>query len=76
MTIGTPLPHDLRPSCTSRGRPAMVDDVPLPGEALCYLAFGLSDRAHAEITAIDLADVARGPGVVAVFSAADYPDSA
>ena len=72
MTIGAPLPHDSAPLHVT-GQARYVDDVPLPTGAL-HLAFGLSTRAHAQITALDLAPVRAAPGVVAVYSAADFPD--
>ena len=72
MTLGLPLPHDSAPLHVT-GQARYVDDVPLPAGAL-HLAFGLSTRAHAEITALDLTPVRAAPGVIAVFSAADFPD--
>lgn len=72
MTIGAALPHDSAPLHVT-GQARYVDDVPLPAGAL-HLAFGLSTEAHAEITSLDLAPVRAAPGVVAVFSAADFPE--
>lgn len=72
MTIGAALPHDSAPLHVT-GQARYVDDVPLPQGAL-HLAFGLSTHAHAEITSLDLTPVRAAPGVVAVFSAADFPD--
>ena len=72
MTTGLPLPHDSAPLHVT-GQARYVDDVPLPAGAL-HLAFGLSTQAHAEITALDLSAVRAAPGVVAVFSAQDFPD--
>ena len=72
MTMGKPLPHDSAPLYVT-GEARYVDDVPLPEGAL-HLAFGLSTVAHGEITAIDLSAVRAAPGVVAVWSAADFPD--
>ena len=72
MTIGAPLPHDSAPLHVT-GQARYVDDVPLPGNAL-HLAFGLSTRAHAEITAFDLSAVRSAPGVVLVLAASDLPD--
>jgi xanthine dehydrogenase large subunit len=56
-----------------RGEARYTDDVPLPAGAL-HLAFGLSTCAHGEITAMDLSAVRAAPGVVAVYSAADWPE--
>ena len=72
MTIGKPLPHDSAPLQVT-GAARYVDDVPLPAGAL-HLAFGLSTCAHGNITAMDLSAVRAAPGVVAVFSADDFPD--
>lgn len=72
MTIGAALPHDSAPLHVT-GQARYVDDVVLPAGAL-HLAFGLSTRAHAEITAIDLSAVRAAPGVVAVYQAADLPE--
>ena len=72
MSIGKPLPHDSAPLHVT-GAARYLDDLPLPAGAL-HLAFGLSSCAHGEITALDLSAVRAAPGVVAVFSAADFPD--
>ncbi len=72
MTIGQSLPHDSAPLHVT-GTARYVDDIPLPTGAL-HLAFGLSTEAHADITAIDLTSVRAAPGVVGVWSAADFPD--
>ena len=72
MTMGKSLPHDSSPLQVT-GAARYVDDVPLPAGAL-HLAFGLSTCAHGEITAIDLVSVRTAPGVVAVWSAEDFPD--
>ncbi|WP_020651162.1 xanthine dehydrogenase molybdopterin binding subunit [Solimonas variicoloris] len=54
------------------GRAPYADDLPLPGNAL-HAAFGLSTRAHATITALDLSAVLAQPGVIAVATPADVP---
>ena len=41
--------------------------------ASCIVALGLSERAHARMTGLDLAAVRAAPGVVAVFTARDIP---
>jgi xanthine dehydrogenase large subunit len=72
MSIGKPLPHDSAPLHVS-GAARYLDDIPLPAGTL-HLAFGLSTCAHGEITAMDLSAVREAPGVVAVFSAEDWPE--
>jgi xanthine dehydrogenase large subunit len=72
MTMGKSLPHDSAPLHVT-GAARYADDVPLPAGAL-HLAFGLSSCAHGVITSMDLAAVRAAPGVVAVFSAAEWPD--
>ncbi len=70
MTMGKPLPHDAAPLHVT-GQARYVDDIPLPANTL-HIAFGLSTIAHGDITAIDLDPVRAAPGVVAVWSAADF----
>ena len=72
MTMGKPLPHDAAPLHVT-GQARYVDDIPLPANAL-HLAFGLSTIAHGDILSIDLAPVRAAPGVVAVWSAADFQE--
>ncbi|MEY4306259.1 MAG: xanthine dehydrogenase molybdopterin binding subunit [Pseudomonadota bacterium] len=72
MTMGKPLPHDSAPLHVT-GQARYADDIALPGAAL-HLAFGLSTCAHGVISAIDLSAVQAAPGVVAVYSATDFPD--
>ena len=72
MTIGKPLPHDSAPLHVT-GQARYVDDMPLPAGTL-HVAFGLSTCAHGNITAIDLSAVRAAPGVVKVYSAADFPE--
>jgi len=71
MSMGKPLPHDSAPLHVT-GQARYADDIALPGNAL-HLAFGLSTCAHGKIAAIDLSAVRAAPGVVAVFSAEDWP---
>ena len=69
--VGRDLPHDSAVGHVS-GAARYVDDAPeLPG--LLHLAFGQSREAHARIAAMDLDEVRRAPGVVAVFTAGDIP---
>ena len=57
------------------GAAPYIDDVPeLPGTL--HIAFGLSERAHARITTMDLSAVRAFPGVVLVLTAADMPPGA
>lgn len=72
MTMGKPLPHDAAPLHVT-GQARYVDDIPLPANAL-HLAFGLSTIAHGDILSMDLAPVRAAPGVVAVWSAADFEE--
>ncbi|MFM8267243.1 MAG: molybdopterin cofactor-binding domain-containing protein [Ilumatobacteraceae bacterium] len=48
-----------------------VDDIRVPG--MLHAALHLTDHARADIVAIDTAEAAAAPGVVAVFTAADIP---
>jgi len=71
MSVATSLPHDAaRLHVTGQAR--YVDDIPTPANCL-HLAFGLSEIAHGEIKAIDLAAVRAASGVVAVLTAEDLP---
>ena len=71
MSVGSPLPHDAaRLHVTGAAR--YVDDLPVPQNCL-HLAFGLSEIARAQITAMDLAAVRAAPGVIAVLTADDLP---
>ncbi len=72
MSIGNALAHDAAPLHVT-GTARYVDDIPLPSNAL-HLAFGLSTIAHGDIAGIDLAQVRAAPGVVAVYSAADFAE--
>ena len=54
------------------GRAEYIDDIPEPAGTL-HACLGLSQRAHAEIVALDLTAVAAAPGVVGVLTAADIP---
>lgn len=68
-TIGRSIPRveDLR-FLTGRGR--YTDDISIEGQA--YSAFVRSPHAHARIVAIDVAEAAKAPGVLAVLTGADY----
>jgi xanthine dehydrogenase large subunit len=49
-----------------------IDDMPEPAGAL-HGYLGLTDRAHARMTSLDLDAVRQAPGVVAVLTGADVP---
>jgi aerobic carbon-monoxide dehydrogenase large subunit len=53
-----------------RGEGHFQDDVNLPGQA--YAVFLRSPHAHAQIAALDTAAAAAAPGVLAVYTGADY----
>jgi aerobic carbon-monoxide dehydrogenase large subunit len=55
------------------GRGAYTDDRQVPGVA--HVAFRRSEQSHARIRAIDCAAARAAPGVVAVFTAADWRDA-
>ncbi len=74
MSVSESLPHDAaRLHVTGAAR--YVDDIPVPRDTL-HLAFGLSDIARGQVTAMELTEVRRAPGVVAVLTAADLPHDA
>lgn len=54
------------------GRAQYVDDLPEPVGCL-HLYVAMSERAHADITLMDLSAVRTAPGVVCVISAEDIP---
>ena len=72
MSMGKSLAHDSAPLHVT-GQARYADDVPLPAGAL-HLAFRLSTCAHGVIAGIDLTAVRAAPGVVAVYSAEDWPE--
>lgn len=67
--VGKALPHDSAHLHVT-GRAAYTDDIPEPRDLL-HLAVGMSRKAHARITNIDLSDVVSAAGVVDVCVAAD-----
>jgi len=69
--VGAAVAHDSAEKHV-RGEAVYIDDLPEP-PGMVHLAFGLSERAHAEILRLDLDAVRSAPGVVAVFTAADVP---
>jgi carbon-monoxide dehydrogenase large subunit len=67
--IGRPLPRfEDRRLVAGRGR--FTDDFAFDGQA--YAAFVRSPHPHARIRSIDIGAAAKLPGVIAIFTAADY----
>jgi xanthine dehydrogenase large subunit len=64
-------PHDSAHKHVS-GEAVYTDDIREP-RGLLYAAIGVSDRAHARVTKLDLTRVQAAPGVVAVITAKDVP---
>ena len=69
--LGAPLPHDSAALYVTGGAD-FTDDIPAQEGGL-HVALGLSERAHARITRLDLAPCLASPGVVAVLTADDIP---
>jgi xanthine dehydrogenase large subunit len=69
--VGEPVRHDSAHLHVA-GEAAYTDDI-LEARGTLHAAFGLSQRAHARLGALDLAAVRAAPGVVAVITAADIP---
>jgi len=69
--VGKSLPHDSA-NLHVRGTAAYTDDIPEPRDLL-HIAVGMSSKAHAKITKLDLAAVVSASGVADVFVAADVP---
>ncbi len=67
--VGKALPHDSADLHVT-GRAAYTDDLPEPRDLL-HLAVGMSQKAHAKVTGVDLTEVLGSPGVVDVCVAAD-----
>ncbi|MEL6958908.1 MAG: xanthine dehydrogenase molybdopterin binding subunit [Pseudomonadota bacterium] len=71
MSVAKPLPHDAA-ALHVTGQARYVDDLPTPTGTL-HLAFGQSAIAAGRITAMNLDEVKRAPGVVVVLTAEDLP---
>ena len=69
--VAAPLPHDSATRHVA-GSAVYIDDMPEPA-GLLHVAFGMSTKAHAKITKMDLSAVRAAPGVVLVLSAEDVP---
>ena len=54
------------------GQAQFIDDIEIPG--MLHAAFYRSDYAHARIKSIDVSTALKRPGVVAVYTAADFGD--
>ncbi len=68
---GQSIPHESAALHVS-GEATYVDDIPeLAGT--CFVALGLSQRAHARVTHTDYQAVKSSPGVVMVMGAEDIP---
>ncbi|MDP3738855.1 MAG: xanthine dehydrogenase molybdopterin binding subunit [Hyphomonadaceae bacterium] len=68
---GAGIAHDSAEKHVS-GRALYIDDMPEP-KGLLHLAIGMSTKAHARISKLDLDAVRSAPGVVTVLTAADIP---
>ena len=69
--VGKPRPHESA-RLHVLGEATYTDDIP-ELQGTLHGAFGLSQKAHARVLAIDLADVKTSRGVVAVYTATDIP---
>jgi xanthine dehydrogenase large subunit len=69
--VADPVPHDSAHKHVT-GTAVYTDDIPEPPGTL-MVALGMSARAHAEVTSIDLSAVKAYPGVVTVLTASDIP---
>ncbi len=70
-TVGTSLPHESAHMHVT-GTAPYTDDLPEHHGTL-HAAFGLAERAHARIVSMDLSEVRKAPGVVAVVTLDDVP---
>ncbi len=69
--VAASLPHDSAVRHVS-GSAVYIDDLPEPAGML-HVHLGMSAKAHARITRMDLSAVRAAPGVVLVLSAEDIP---
>jgi xanthine dehydrogenase large subunit len=67
--VGVARPHESA-ELHVLGQATYTDDIP-ELQGTLHAALGLSSKAHARITAMDLAPVRSAPGVVAVYTAGD-----
>src|SRR5690606_40969865 len=66
-----PLQHDSAHKHVA-GSAEYIDDIREPADTL-HAAFGMAERAHAEIVSLDLDAVKAAPGVVWVITGDDIP---
>jgi xanthine dehydrogenase large subunit len=71
VAVHRPTPHESAARHVT-GTAHYVDDIPEPAGTL-HLALGLSERAHALVTDLDLSAVRAAPGVVLVLAGDDLP---
>ncbi len=69
--VGVPQPHESA-RLHVLGEATYTDDIP-ELQGTLHAALGLSRKAHAKVKSIDLADVRKSRGVVAVYTANDIP---
>lgn len=69
--FGQPITRNEDPQLIT-GQSQFIDDIELPG--MLHVAFLRSDYAHARIKNIDVSAARKIPGVVAVYTAADFGD--
>ncbi|MES2319847.1 MAG: xanthine dehydrogenase molybdopterin binding subunit [Pseudomonadota bacterium] len=69
--VGLSRPHESA-ALHVLGQATYTDDIP-EVQGTLHAALGLSSKAHANITALDLAPVRASAGVVAVYTVADIP---
>ncbi|WP_295990699.1 xanthine dehydrogenase molybdopterin binding subunit [Rugamonas sp.] len=67
--VGKPRPHESA-RLHVLGQATYTDDIP-ELQGTLHAALGLSSKAHANVSAMDLTAVRAAPGVVAVYTAAD-----
>ncbi len=71
MSVAKPLPHDAA-ALHVIGAARYIDDIPAPAN-MAHLAFGMAEIAKGWVTDMDLAQVQKAPGVIAVMTADDLP---
>ena len=69
--VGVPRPHESA-VLHVMGEATYTDDIP-ELQGTLHAALGLSQKAHAKLKGMDLADVINARGVVAVYTAKDIP---
>ncbi len=69
--VGLAIPHESSEKHVS-GEAIYTDDIPEP-KGLLHLAVGMSSKAHARISSVDLGAVRAAPGVIDVMTADDIP---